>query len=273
MVLPIVACDAKEGSKPGLGMWAWSQSTFTTEPARKEMLGFCMREGIRHIDQHVSIRKHRESCRVQNAEALSELITEAAKRNISVNALRGERAMFFEANHNRALQQLSAIIAFDRRLPATAHLAGIKYDVEPYLTTQWKAGGPQRRKVIRDYLIFLRKAKKMLDKQAPCLELSVDVPFWWDNPEFAASFNGSEKLFVHHIQDLADWIAIMSYRRDSTEILRLVKTELAYAGQMNRPGCICPAVNTNEIKGAEHWTTFWGEIGRASCRERVCHRV
>jgi len=258
LMLPTAVCDAQHRSPPHLGMWAWSQSTFTTEAARKDMLGFCMREGIRHIDQHVSIRKQGESYHLQNAEALSELIIDGAKRNISVNALRGEKSMFFEANHSKALDQLAAIIEFDAQLPAKVHLAGIKYDVEPYLTAEWKAGGEQRSKVIRDYLVFLKKANDLLEERAPHLELSVDVPFWWDKPEFATSFNGSNKLLVHHIQDLTDWIGIMSYRRNSADVLRLVQTELTYAGRMNKPGSVCPAVNTNEIKGAEHWTTFWG---------------
>lgn len=258
LMLPTAVCDAQEKSQPGLGMWAWSQSAFMTEAAREDMLGFCMRQGIRHIDQHVSIRKQGESYRVQNAESLSELIIDAAKRNISVNALRGEESMFFEANHSRTIEQLTAILEFDRQLSPKVHLAGIKYDVEPYLTAEWKAGGEQRSKVISDYLLFLKKANDLLEEQAPHLELSVDVPFWWDKPEFATSFNGSNKLLVHHIQDLTDWIGIMSYRRDSTDVLTLVKTELTYAGRMNKPRSVCPAVNTNEIKGSEHWTTFWG---------------
>jgi hypothetical protein len=257
LVLPIAVFEGEEKPQLGLGMWAWSQSTFTADAARKDMLDFCIREGIRHIDQHVSIRKQQESYRIQNAEALSEFIIDAAKRNISVNTLRGERDMFFEANHNSAIKQLAAIIEFDRQLPEKARLAGIKYDVEPYLTMQWKAGGQQRRKVICDYLVFLEKANELLDKQAPHLELSVDVPFWWDKPEFAILFNGSDKLFIHHIQDLTDWIAIMSYRRDSTDVLRLVKTELMYAEQ-HRLGSVSPGVNTIEIKGKEHWISFWG---------------
>jgi len=258
LVLQITVCKGEEKSQLGLGMWAWSQSTFTADAARKDMLDFCIREGVRHIDQHISIRKQQESYRIQNAEALSEFIADAAKRNISVNALRGEKDMFFEVNHNRAARQLQAIVEFDRQLPEKVHLAGVKYDVEPYLTIQWKAGGEQRRKVIRDYLVFLKKANELLDKQASHLELSVDVPFWWDKPEFVIPFNGSNKLLIHHIQDMTDWIAIMSYRRESTDVLTIVKAELTYAEQMHRPASLCPAVNTIEIKGKEHWTSFWG---------------
>jgi hypothetical protein len=258
LVPPAAVCEAQQKERPGLGMWAWPQSAFTTDAARKDMLAFCMREGIRHIDQHVGIKKHGESCRIANAEALRKLIADAAKHNISVNALRGEKNMFFEANHDRAIRQLATIIEFDRRLPEEAHLAGIKYDVEPYLTTKWKAGGQQRRQVIRDYLIFLKKANRLLNKRAPHLELSVDVPFWWDKPEYAILFDGNKKSFVHHIQELTDWIAIMSYRREATDVLRLVKAELMYAEHMDEPASVSCGLNTNEIKGKEHWTTFWG---------------
>lgn len=258
LAISAAVCGADEKPLPDMGMWAWSQSAFITKAARKEMLDFCATEDIRHIDQHISMWKQEESWSIQNGKAFVELIVDASKRNISVNALRGGRNMFFQAKHNRAMEQLAGIIAFDRQLPAEAHLAGIKYDVEPYLTEPWKAGGQQRKTVVRDYLVFLDKAKALLDDQAPHLELSIDVPFWWDKAEFITTFNGHTKLLVHHIQDSADWITVMSYRRESSDVLRLVKTELDYASQTSRLNSVAPAINTNRIKGKEHWTTFWG---------------
>ena len=38
-----------------------------------------------------------------------------------------------------------------------------------------------------------------------------------------------KKTFVEHVQDRVDWLGIMSYRRDPSEIVKLVATELNYA--------------------------------------------
>ncbi len=258
LMLPMAVCQSAEKSQPRLGMWSWSQSSFATDSARKEMLDFCQREGILHIDQHVSIKRKGKTYAVQNAEALSKLVMDAGRQGISVNALRGEKEMFFEENHHRALEELAAVVKFRRELPAKARLAGIKYDVEPYLSTAWKAGGETRRKVMLDYLVFLKKAEGLLDEEATDLNLSVDVPFWWDKPDLAIIFNGHNKLFIHHIQDVVDWLGIMSYRRESADVLRLVDTELSYARQIGKPESVSPGLDTIEIKGKEHWISFWG---------------
>ena len=230
-----------------------------TEEAREALLSFCESEGITHIDQHVSIRRAKDGSEtVQNAEALAQLITEAAKRNISVNALRGERTMFFEKNHQRAFDQLQALVEFDQGLDEGVHLAGIKYDVEPYLTDEWRAGGEERQTVMTDYLNFLQRARKHLDEVAPSLELCADVPFWWDKAEFQIEFGGQTQPLVCHVQDLTDWMAIMSYRTESTDVLRLVEDELAYAKQHDVIDSISPGLNVVAASAKERATTFEG---------------
>ena len=133
----------------------------------------------------MSIKRKGKTYSVQNAEALEKLVIDAGRQGISVNALRGDKEMFFEENHDRALEELALIIKFQRKLPAETRLAGIKYDVEPYLSTAWKAGGETRRKVMLDYLVFLEKAEGLLEREASGLNLSVDVPFWWDKPDLS----------------------------------------------------------------------------------------
>ncbi len=241
-------------AQSGLGMWSWSEEGFATEGARMEMLDYCGREGISHIDQHVGIR----AGKLQNGEALTALVAEAAKRNITVNALRGDKEMFFAKNHTRTMEDLEILVAFNQSLPQHARFAGIKFDVEPYLTPEWKAGGEQRMQVILDYLTFLQHAKQRLDQSAPEVELSVDIPFWWDKPIYDIEFNGASKRLVHHIQDAVDWIGIMSYRRDPQEVLKLVEAERAYAVETKRPRSVAPTLETGKISGSEAKTSFGG---------------
>ncbi|NQU42901.1 hypothetical protein HQ520_06415, partial [bacterium] len=192
---------------------------------------------------------------VENADALAMLVVAARKRGITVNALRGSGNMFFERNHEKTLRELRAIVAFDKRLPSKTRLSGVKYDVEPYGTEEWKAGGENRTKVMLDYLSFLQKAKALLEEEAPHLELCVDVPFWWDNKEFEVSFGGHKKLFIQHVQDQTDYIGIMSYRPNSEAVLECVRHELAYAEEMGKT--ICPGLETGDVKGKESWISFW----------------
>ena len=239
-------------SEPPLGMWAWKQTHFDTAKARSEMLDFCEQEGISHIDQHVVIHKSI----ITNSDALKCLIVEAAQRDITVNALRGDKAMFLADNHELTLNAIETLVAFNRTLPEEAKLLGIKFDVEPYLSAQWKAGGEQRDRVIMEYLNCLTRARAYLNTHSPKLELAVDVPFWWDKDEYMVNFDGSIKHFVHHIQDCVDWLGIMSYRREAGKIIRLVEDELKYALKHELACSIAPSMETSNIKGKDSHISF-----------------
>jgi hypothetical protein len=235
-------------------MWVWKQIHLESEEARGELLDFCEREEITHIDQHVSIKKGI----LLNAESLRNFIIKAADRGITVNALRGDKAMFFASNHERTMSAVKTIVAFNETLPDGKELLGIKFDVEPYGSQEWKAGGDQRSQVMRDYLSYLNQVNAYLSMAAPGMELAVDVPFWWDKTEFQIVFDGQKKLFVEHVQDRVDWLGIMSYRRDPSVTAKLVTTELNYASKLGYLRSVAPSMETGNITGKEAYISFDG---------------
>ena len=247
-------CLALEGREPPLGMWVWKQIHLESEEARGKLFDFCEREEITHIDQHVSIKKGI----LLNAEALRNFIIKAAERGITVNALRGDKAMFFASNHELTMAAVKTIVAFNETLPDGEKLLGIKFDVEPYGSREWKAGGDQRSQVMRDYLSYLNQVNAYLSMAAPGMELAVDVPFWWDKSEFQMVFDGQKKLFVEHVQDRVDWLGIMSYRRDPSETAKLVATELNYASKLGYLRSVAPSMETGNITGKEAYISFGG---------------
>ena len=247
-------CLALDGREPPLGMWVWKQIHLESDEACGELLDFCEREEITHIDQHLSIKKGM----LLNEEALLDFIIKAANRGITVNALRGDKAMFFARNHDRTMAEVKTIVAFNETLPNGKKLLGIKFDVEPYGSQQWKAGGDQRSQVMWDYLSYLNLVNAYLSMAAPKMELAVDVPFWWDKTEFQIMFDGQKKLFVEHVQDRVDWLGIMSYRRDPSEIAKLVTTELNYASKLGYLHSVAPSMETGKISGKEAYISFGG---------------
>ena len=114
--------------------------------------------------------------------------------------------MFFARYLERRIAEVQTFVAFNETLPNGKKLLGIKFDVEPYGSKEWKAGGDQRRQVMRDYLSYLNQVNAYLSTAAPSMELAVDVPFWWDKTEFQILFDGQEKLFVEHVQDRVEAI-------------------------------------------------------------------
>jgi len=239
----------------GLGMWVWPKWAFSTPDARQQLVQFCVQNRIRHLDVHIKMSRDNQMSILQDAEAFEELIRLAGEHNITTTALRGDPKMFFFQNHEQALRDLRAIIAFSETLPRDALFKGIKYDVEPYLTNEWKAKGATRDAVMRDYLTFLHKARSVLHEEAPHLRLAVDTPFWWDNDEFILEFKGERKRFSEQVQDITDFIVLMSYRRSAREVLSCVEGERMYAQRINK--VIFPSLETVKLKQDPH-LSFWG---------------
>jgi hypothetical protein len=230
----------------GLGMWVWSHSTYATPQARQRLVQFCKKHRIRHLDVHISMLHDQGETGLRDAEAFRALIRLAGEHNITTAALRGNPRMFFSRNHEKGLGELRAMIAFSRTLPQETLFRGIKYDVEPYLTEEWKAKGKSRETVMGDYLSFLHMAGSILDEKAPQMWLAADTPFWWDKDELILDFGGQRKRLNEHVQDLTDYIAIMSYRRSANEVLHCVQGERRYAEKIRK--VIFPSLETVKLK-------------------------
>jgi len=241
--------------RKGLGMWVWSNSSYLTQDARQQLVQFSVKYRITHLDVHVKMTHDSIKPVLKDAEAFRDLIAFAGQHNITIAALRGNPKMFFSENHERTLQELRAIVAFSETLPQDTLFKGIKYDVEPYCTKEWKAGRTPLYPMMRDYLVLLRKARSFLDKETPHLWLAADTPFWWDKDRFALEFEGKRKRFSEHVQDLTDFITIMSYRRSSGKFLDCVEGERRYAQRIKK--VIFPSLETVKLERDPH-VSFWG---------------
>ncbi|HVP79294.1 MAG TPA: hypothetical protein VMV04_15525 [Thermodesulfobacteriota bacterium] len=239
----------------GLGMWVWSHSAYATPETRQQLVDFCVKHRIRHLDVHVRMSRNDGEPILQDAGALRDLILLAGQYHITTAALRGHPKMFFSKNHERSLRELRAIIDFSKTLPGDAPFKGIKYDVEPYCAKDWKAEGTTLEGAMQDYLAFLRKARSVLHNEAPRLWLAVDTPFWWDKDEFVMDFEGERKRYNEHVQDLTDFIVIMSYRRSVGEVLNSVENERKYAKRIRK--FIYASLETIQLKQDPH-VSFWG---------------
>ncbi len=239
----------------GTGMWVWSEKAFSTKEERQKLVQFCVKYHINHLDIHIRFTPDNGIPSVKNGENIRDLILLAGESNITTAALRGNPKMFFSDNQERTLRELGAIIAFSKTLPEGNLFRGVTFDVEPYLTKEWKAKGESQRTVMLDYLTCLSRARSLLNKEASHLWLAVDTPFWWDKNELALEFRGAKKRFSEHVQDVADFIVIMSYRRNTGEIFSLVENERRYARQIGK--VIFISLETSHLL-KDDYISFWG---------------
>ncbi len=252
LALPI---GLKAGTGKEIGMWVWSASSFSTTEARQRLIRFCLKHDIRHLDVYTRISYDHNQPTLQDAEAFRDLILAAGRVHITIASLRGKPKMFFPESQEQTLRELQAVIAFSKTLPEDTLFKGIKYDVEPYCTKEWKTDKTAHHAIMRAYLSFLRRARSLLREEAPRLWLAVDSPFWWDKDEYLLEFGGKIKRFSEHIQDLTDYIVIMSYRRSARKVLSCVEEERNYARRIHK--VIFPSLETVRLK-QDPQISFWG---------------
>lgn len=246
------------------GLWAWRFEWYETPEAREEMLSFCEAHGYTMIMMQVHLDKESDPLVFRDPEAMTALVTEAAERGIAIEALDGEKRMAYEENWPRTLSILDAVLTFNEGLPDDAKLTAFHYDIEPYITPEWKEGGETRLKIMQDLLNFYVQAKAEIDRRGQGMVLACDIPMWYDNKtapddNCVLEFNGETKNLHQHIQDICDYVGIMSYRRHATgsnSVLYHVENELAYAEKIGK--VITPALETIELKDVPQ-ITFYGQ--------------
>lgn len=272
IVLVVIAClatlvqplAAAPGDKPIQGIWAWRFEWISTPEAREELLSFCETHGYNLILMQVHLDKNSDPMVFRDPEAMRALVVEAAQRGIAVEALDGEKSMALEKNWPRTLQILDAVLTFNESLPDDAKLAGMHYDIEPYIMPEWKEGGAKRMKIMQDLLAFYMLAREQIEARGQGMVMACDIPFWYDHKveeddSCVLEFNGETKNLHKHIQDLCDYVGIMSYRRTATgsnSVAYHVESELAYAEEIGK--VITPALETIELKDVPQ-ITFYGQ--------------
>ncbi|HCD34349.1 MAG TPA: hypothetical protein DER01_18205 [Phycisphaerales bacterium] len=258
---PLADMPQAPASPKGIqGIWIWRFDTIADPIKRQELLDFCQSQHINRLLVQMHMTKGNDQLR--DAAALTALITQAADRNIAVEALEGDPAMAEKANQPNTLKRLEVILAFNQTLPDGKKMVGLHYDIEPYILPQWKKGGDTRLAIMRNLLDFAHLARKQLIAQQPPMTLSFDIPFWYDHKvsdkdNCILTYNDQTKNFYQHILDVSDYIGIMSYRtkaQGSNGVLKHVQSELDYARKIGKT--IVPALETIELKSSPTITFF-----------------
>jgi hypothetical protein len=218
-------------------MWVWHREEVLEPEERSRLISFCKTYGITRLFVQVRFEKDGDDLKLASPEAWQALLAAAAEAGVKVEALDGGSAMGFAENRADTLAKLDAVLAFHLAQPASARFAGIHYDIEPYTSARWKAGELQP--VMREFLetaVALRAAVRAAD---PELTISHDIPAFYDGQDkYLLEFGGVEKNFHQHIQDVSDYVGVMSYRTHATgpnSVTAISAAELAYGAKIGRP--------------------------------------
>lgn len=221
-------------------MWLWETAKLIASPGEVDALvATCRRYGFTdlfvqlpylepRVDHHWGERWDEAGMEV--------LATRLATAGVRVEALDGAPWYARRAWHDRIAMTVAQVGAYNARVPAAARLAGVRFDVEPYLLPEWQ--GREREVVLADYVAFLDRVGA--EARARALAFGVDVPFWLDARDettgaFTAMVGG--RPAIEAIIDRADEVGVMDYRTvayGADGVIAHGSGELAYASKVGR---------------------------------------
>ena len=248
ILLLLLICSSGAEAKPSApirGMWVWDFEAYETRKERERLIDLCRLEGITLLLVQVHYRTDPNTklpTGMQDSQAYGDLIQECRKTGIAVEALEGDSHWAIKAGQADFWPKLTIILDWYKSQPANRRFAGLHLDVEPYLLKDFDT--PYKLQILREYVEFMAKVRNRVKKVSPDLIFAADIPFWYDvYPEdeylnhCVVEFNGVKKSTSSHIQDICDYIGIMSYRRHAVgenSIFDISVGEMNYAEKIGK---------------------------------------
>lgn len=280
-VVMLSITQTSAASEPFVGMWVWKERWLNTDAEQDRLIGFCREHGINrlliniHFDDAGSDPTQPS---IRYPKELQRLLGLARDAGIAAEALDSSRTISPE-DQAKYLARLDTLIAFNAALPKDTRFVGIHYDIEPQVTPEFKESYATRVPVMLDMLNFFADARAKIKAQAPELTLACDTAMWFDGrtegeKSCMVEYNGVTKNLHAHLQDLTDYIGVMSYRRFATgnnSVTHHIKAEIDYGNQAGRG--VCAGVETGKKTAKASETSvisfyglpsdfFWGEIDK-----------
>ena len=143
----------------------------------------------------------KDGAAVRSPDLLADFVRQAGARGIRVLSVDGDPHMVLENEIPNVVKRVQAYAAYNGSVAPEARLAGVQFDVEPYLLPESTL--PSARRDER----YLAMAHALKDAAAG-LPLEFVVPFWW----------GSHRELLEGLAAYADVLSVMDYRTDRGQV-------------------------------------------------------
>ncbi len=216
LMLPSIHTNATANSKTN-ATWIWNPWSLTTAAGQNKVINFLVKNSVTdvylQIDQEVERKTYQQ------------FISKATTNDISVHALDGASKWALAGGQAYADSMFIWLKSYQKNSAANQRFSGVHLDVEPYILTEWNT---DRDDVVLAYQKLIKRSSQLSTNLS--LELSIDMPFWFDEITFANTY-GKSNLAKWAIKN-TNSVTIMAYRNTATGvngINSLVKTEVQYA--------------------------------------------
>lgn len=212
-------------SLPGTGFWVWNYRQAIRDP--DVVVGTCRAQGCSRVLIQVPSQSDDEGLWREYVH----LMGKVRSAGIEPWALDGDPEAIQEP------QRLADKVRRLLHLATSGLLAGIQLDLEPYLVP----GFLQDEAQLRRYLSTIETVKEAMQGRA---RLSMVMPFWLATPTVGG------RPLAYAVMDLADEVAVMSYRTDLDEVQDIADDILRYGSVSGIP--VWLAVETTVLPVEQH---------------------
>jgi hypothetical protein len=195
------------------GAWVWQPQAW--RDGGDALVRSAAARGVKHLYITLVIA----AGEVEHRPELASFIRAAGRANIAVEAVEGDPHMILSEGLANALARARAIARYQEKVPAAARLAGIQYDIEPYVLPGWGTN-PVDHAAWSDAVIALA--------QAAGGPVHLVLPFWIaDEP--------AGVRFLRDVEASVKAVTVMSYRTDSALAASLAEPLLHWGGKAGKP--------------------------------------
>lgn len=210
--------------------WAWKPDLWRDRP--DVLLQRARSSGLSRLFISVEI----EDGQLKGATALAAFVERARDLGIATAIVEGDPGMALQPGRTAAVSRLSAIQAYQQNAAPKARLAGVQYDIEPYLLPAF-ATDPAG--VLEGWATTIRALRQATD-----LELDLVLPFWLTGQDLAS------KSVLPAIKEAADRITVMAYRTTLDDLQAAAEPFLSWGATEGVPVHI--ALESGPIADEQH---------------------
>jgi hypothetical protein len=211
--LAIEADPAPAATAPPRSTWVWNAADWRDHGAG--LLDWAAAQGVRELFVTVPFKDEA----VREPARLAAFIRMAGERGIRVLSVDGDPHMVLPEHQPALARMVGAYAAYNASVEPAARLAGLQFDVEPYLLPDYGSGAGTIDWDAR-YLAMART----LRGAAGGLRLELVVPFWWDG----------RTALLDGLAPLADALVVMDYRTDPGQVTEFAVPFLDWAARHGR---------------------------------------
>ncbi|UZK71172.1 hypothetical protein OKW76_01490 [Sphingomonas sp. S1-29] len=201
--------SATPAVRNALSAWAWEADLWRNDPAA--LVAAARSRGIGRLFVSLDIARGV----VRDARALGRFVTLARAAGVEVEAVEGDPRMVQPEGLQQARARAEAFAAYQRRARPAERLAGIQYDVEPYILPGWGKGQES----------YDGWASAIVQLAAAAGEpVDLVLPFW-----VAGSADGA--AFLNRVAPAVRVMTVMSYRTDAAVLSQIAEPLLAWGSR------------------------------------------